>query len=113
MCVPCQEQTDLRRQRTASAATAIGSLLGLAVALVLTLSEGGPGRELLFPAGLLGVSAGGIVGYLIGAALARRGDPVHLRRFSPSRGTVSIHFANTEYAEQVLDLMRKEERERR
>ena len=113
MCVPCQEQTDLRRQRTASAATAIGSLLGLALALVLTFSEGGPGRDLLFPAGLLGVSAGGVVGYLIGAALARRGDPVRLRRFSPSRGTVSIHFANTEYAEQVLDLMRKEERARR
>jgi hypothetical protein len=113
VCVPCQESVDLRRQRMASGATVVGALLGLAIALVLTLQDGGNGRDLLFAYGLFGVSAGGIVGFLIGAGLARRSDPVHLRRFSPSRGTVSIHFANADYAEQVLDLMRKEDRARR
>jgi hypothetical protein len=112
MCVPCQEWVDMRRQRIASGGTAVAALIGLAIALALSLQDDVNGATLRFAYGLFGVCAGGIVGFLIGAAIARRSDPVRLRRFSPSRGTVSIHFANAAYAEQVLDLMRKEERAR-
>jgi hypothetical protein len=112
VCLPCQELIALGRQRSASGGTLLGALLGLAAALGLSLQDPN-GSQLLFLYGLLGVSVGGLVGFLVGAALAKRYDPVRLRRFSPSRGTVSVHFRNTDYAEQVLELMRKDERARR
>ncbi|MFQ3648735.1 MAG: hypothetical protein SNJ75_00265 [Gemmataceae bacterium] len=83
LCEKCL-RTITHRQR-------LGALLGAALGLVLGL----PWNEWL---ALLGLLLGGVIGFF-----AARRWPVRLRRYSPSRGVVSVAFAHPLIARRTLE----------
>jgi hypothetical protein len=109
LCEECQEDLARRHQRGGSMGMALGGLAGLLAVLVIAYFQ----RDLvgvLFIAGLFALGVGGLLGYLIGSALGHR-PPIQVRRYDPSRGTLTLRFRDPDYGHLVLDAMREEARQ--
>jgi hypothetical protein len=106
VCAACRDRI-ANRQRG-------GGLLGMALGVLFgTLAGGavgfwqGEGRDVpLMLGGFAGLFFGTLAGSLLGVTLSRR-LPVRFRRFSPSRGTVSVRFDNPDIAARVIAELRE------
>jgi hypothetical protein len=91
----------------------LGLVLGGVIGSVLGVSLGawlGEMRDVpLMLGAFAGLFAGTLAGSLIGVTLTRR-LPVRFRRYSPSRGLVSVRFANPQIAARVIEQMREQAR---
>jgi hypothetical protein len=107
LCAPCRARI-ANRQRT-------GGMVGLVLGAFLGAPGGaavggwlGEFRDLpLLLGGFLGLFAGALAGSLLGVTLSRR-LPVRFRRYSPSRGLVSVRFENPEIAARVVAGLREQ-----
>ena len=80
---------------------------------VASLIAGALGEGHRFALGLgafAGLFVGTLAGSLLGSVLTRR-LPVRLRRYSPSRGLVSVRFENPEVAAAVIASLRGQQKE--
>ena len=101
LCEPCRDFLALRQRRGGFIGSAVGAFLGLAVGYA-GAGWYDEGRDAsLWLGGSLGLAAGVIAGSILGVVLTRR-LPVRVRRYSPSRGLVSVRFENPEVAARVL-----------
>jgi hypothetical protein len=106
VCAACQAEVRSRQQRGAVRGLLAGSLLG-PLALLLGEWLGGWGNGLSTFAALGIASAGALVGFMIGSALAFR-PPVQVGGYSATSGTVRLRFRNPDYAAAVIALMREQ-----
>ena len=101
LCEPCGDFLAHRQRRGGFLGSALGAFLGTAVGYI-GAGWWHEGRDVaLWLGGAFGLAVGVIVGSLSGVALTRR-MPVRIRRYSPSRGLVSVRFENPEVAARVL-----------
>ena len=101
LCEPCRDFLAHRQRRGGFLGSALGAFLGTAVGTIGT-GWWQEGRDVaLWLGGSFGLAVGVIAGSLLGIALTRR-LPVRIRRYSPSRGLVSVRFENPEVAARVL-----------
>jgi hypothetical protein len=106
VCEPCKEAIEQKTQRGSGLGLAIGAVVGTAIGLGLGgwLGEGQDLR--LWLGAFAGLFAGSFAGSMIGLALSQK-LPVRLRRYSPSRGVVSVRFENPEVAQRVIANLRQ------
>jgi hypothetical protein len=109
ICTVCRDRI-VREQRRGGL---LGLVLGAFICSVLGFALGGWLGELRQLPLMLGTFAGLFVGTLggslIGVTLSRR-LPIRFRRYSPSRGLVSVRFTNPEIATRVIEQMREQAR---
>jgi hypothetical protein len=86
LCEKCKAGVEARQR--------LGAVLGAPVGILVGT---------LF--GLFGAAVGAVLGMALGFSWARR-LPVRLRRYSPSRGVVSVRFANPAIGRQTLEPLR-------
>jgi hypothetical protein len=110
VCIPCRDRMVREQRRGGLLGLVLGSFLGA----VLGFAVGGWWGKLRDLPLMLGVFAGlflgTLAGSLIGVAITRR-LPVRFRRYSPSRGLVSVRFANPEIAARVIEQLRDQARQ--
>jgi hypothetical protein len=112
VCTRCRD-TLVARQRTGGmTGLVVGAFLGGAAGALLGGWHGEGGQMPLVLGGFVGVFAGTLAGSLLGVHLARR-LPVRFRRYSPSRGLVSVRFENPEIAARVLAYLRQQKQAHR
>jgi hypothetical protein len=104
ICESCEDQLREDIQRGGQRSLFGGIALGLALTVVIGFLLHTPLRDLAWWS-LLGVTAGGVVGLLVGAGLSYR-PPVQFRNYSPSRGTLQLRFRNPEQAKPFLEALR-------
>jgi hypothetical protein len=112
VCETCRERI-ARRQRTGGAVGfAVGALLGAGAGILLGGLLGDGRRFALGLGAFTGFFVGTLAGSILGTALARR-PPVRVRRYSPSRGLVSVRFENPEIAAGVIASLRSRQKEQK
>jgi hypothetical protein len=104
-CGSCQARARNRQSRGAIVGLIIGAVLSCAIAVPLLLARGINHPSTVIVVALGALTGGGLVGFLIGTSSARD-LPVKLRRYSPSRGTMSLRFRNPAYAARLLEAIR-------
>jgi hypothetical protein len=101
LCEPCRDFLALRQRRGGFVGSALGAFLGTSVGYA-GAGWWQEGRDIaLWLGGSIGLAVGVIAGSILGVVLTRR-LPVRIRRYSPSRGLVSVRFENPEVAARVL-----------
>jgi hypothetical protein len=105
VCEDCQQRLRQQQHRGGIRGMRMGAFLFCVLTLLLAWREGWQDRSLLLMIGLAGLSAGGLIGFLLGTSASRR-LPAELSGYSPSRGTVRLRFRHPEYAVSVLAAMR-------
>jgi hypothetical protein len=109
VCEPCKERIVNQQRAGGWLGLAIGAIVGTGIGLLVGGWQG-EGRDLpLYLGAFIGLFLGSFIGSTIGLALSDRGAPVRLRRYSPSRGLVSVRFANPDIAARVLASLRARE----
>jgi hypothetical protein len=107
VCMTCRARIAGRQRMGGLVGLALGSFLGTALGAGLGLWYG-EARDLpLMLGGFIGLFVGTLAGSLLGVTLSRR-LPVRFRRYSPSRGFVSVRFDNPEIAARVLASLREQ-----
>ena len=102
LCEPCRDFLTLRRRRGGFIGSATGAFVGFAVGY-LGMGWLQEARDVaLWLGGSVGLAVGVIAGSILGVMLTGR-LPVRIRRYSPSRGLVSVRFENPEVAARVLE----------
>jgi hypothetical protein len=109
VCGPCKELIEARQRRGGFLGLSLGAVVGVLAGLGLAAALG-DGRDVpLWLGTLFGFFFGAMFGSSLGLTLTRR-LPVRLRRYSPSRGLVSVRFENPEVARHVLESLRLRDR---
>jgi hypothetical protein len=109
VCASCRDRIANRQRGGGLVGLALGALFGTLAGGVLGFWQG-EGRDVpLMLGGFAGLFFGTLAGSLLGVALSRR-LPVRFRRFSPSRGIVSVRFDNPEIAARVIAELRERSR---
>jgi hypothetical protein len=106
VCAACQEEIRRRQHQVSSVMMPVGALVVAAgAAFVAWLAQIRDWQALLL-VGLGAGAAGALAGFLLGAVFGPE-MPAQLRRFSPTQGTVSVRFRNSNYGATVWELMRE------
>ncbi len=87
----------------------MGAFIGTAIGIGLGMWLGEMSDLPIMLGGFAGLFIGTMTGSLLGVALFRR-LPVRFRRYSPSRGRVSVRFTNPDIAARVIEQLRDEAR---
>jgi hypothetical protein len=109
VCETCQQVIRGQQYRGANLGMFLGAAAALAAALAVAWQNEVKDTNALLLVGMGGVASGGLVGFLFGTRFSRR-LPVRVRSYSPSRGTLSIHFRQPGYATLVAAAMRDQAR---
>ena len=105
VCEECQQALRQRQQVGGVRGLLLGATGAMLATIPLARSNRLDDARSLILVALAAVSAGGLVGFLLGVTLARR-LPVQVRGYSPVRGTLAIRFRQPGYAELVREAMR-------
>jgi hypothetical protein len=107
VCMQCRETIAARQRFGGALGFVLGCVVGTALGVVLAAWQEGLHESPLLVGGFAGMFLGALVGSLLGVSLSRR-LPVRFRRYSPSRGTVSVRFDNPAIAARVIAALRNE-----
>lgn len=105
ICEACQQLLRQRQHLGGLRGLFLGAMGALLAAIPLARSNQLNEMGSLVLVVLAAISTGGLLGFLAGTALAHR-LPVQVRDYSPSHGTLAIHFRQPGYAEKVYEAMR-------
>jgi hypothetical protein len=107
VCIACRDSIAARQRLGGAVGLGMGAFVGTAVGGGLA-GWLGEARDLPLLLGCFaGLFVGTLAGSLLGVTLTRR-LPVRFRRYSPSRGIVSVRFDNPEIAARVIAAMREQ-----
>jgi hypothetical protein len=107
VCMQCREQIAGRQRIGGALGLVLGALLGTAIGAGIGAWQGDLHDTPLLLGGFAGLFVGTLGGSLAGVAFSRR-LPVRFRHYSPSRGTVSVRFANPAIAARVIADLREQ-----
>ena len=107
ICLACRDQIVAHQRRGGAIGLALGAFLGTAAGALLGAWLGEARDMPLLLSAFAGLFVGTLTGSLLGVTLSRR-LPIRFRRFSPSRGVVSVRCDNPLIAAHMIAGLREQ-----